>query len=96
MKGIKVLPEDEASKVNASLVAAVLFATGSGKQAYQHADPEKGLSLFGRALDLKVTGMKLTPGGIYSATCGDRTIAFKIAENAGLSDVATLQRTLRF
>ncbi len=54
------------------------------------------VSLFGRALDLKVTGMKLTPGGIYSATCGDRTIAFKIAENAGLSQVVTLQRTLRF
>jgi hypothetical protein len=54
------------------------------------------VSLFGRALDLKVTGMKLTPGGIYSAACGDRKIAFKIAENAGLSPVVTLQRTLRF
>lgn len=54
------------------------------------------VSLFGRTLDLKVTGMKLTPGGIYSAACGDRKIAFKIAENAGLSQVVTLQRTLRF
>ena len=54
------------------------------------------VSLFGRALDLKVTGMKLTPGGIYSAACGDRKIAFKIAENAGLSPVVTLQRTIRF
>ena len=54
------------------------------------------VSLFGRALDLKVTGMKLSPGGIYSASCGDRKIAFKIAVNAGLSQVVTLQRTLRF
>jgi hypothetical protein len=54
------------------------------------------VSLFGRTLDLKITGMKLTPGGVYSATCGDRKIAFKIAENAGLSPVVTLQRTLRF
>jgi hypothetical protein len=54
------------------------------------------VSLFGRALDLKVTGMKLTPGGIYSAACGDRKIAFKIAENAGLAPVVTLQRTVRF
>jgi hypothetical protein len=54
------------------------------------------VSLFGRTLDLKVTGMKLSPGGIYSASCGDRKIGFKIAENAGLSQVVTLQRTLRF
>ncbi|HWA50377.1 MAG TPA: hypothetical protein VG742_19060 [Dongiaceae bacterium] len=54
------------------------------------------VSLFGRALDMKVTGMKLTPGGIYSVACGDRKIAFKIAENAGLSPVVTLQRTIRF
>lgn len=54
------------------------------------------VSLFGRALDMKVTGMKLTPGGIYSVTCGDRKTAFKVAENAGLSPVVTLQRTIRF
>jgi hypothetical protein len=54
------------------------------------------VSLFGRALDLKVTGMKLTPGGIYSAACGDRKIAFRVAENAGVAPVVTLQRTLRF
>jgi hypothetical protein len=54
------------------------------------------VSLFGRALDMKVTGMKLTPGGIYSVVCGDRKIAFKVAENAGLAPVVTLQRTIRF
>jgi hypothetical protein len=54
------------------------------------------VSLFGRALDLKVTGMKLTPGGLYSATCGGRKVAFKIADNAGLAPVVTLQRTVRF
>lgn len=54
------------------------------------------VSLFGRALDLKITGMKLTPGGVYSAISGDRKVAFKIAENAGLAPVVTLQRTVRF
>lgn len=65
-------------------------------QRLDRAESPLRVSLFGRALDLKVTGMKLTPGGIYSATCGERTIAFKIAENAGVSQVVTLQRTLRF
>jgi hypothetical protein len=54
------------------------------------------VSLFGRTLDLRQTGMKLTPGGIYSAVCGDRKIAFKIADNAGASKVVTLQRVVRF
>ena len=54
------------------------------------------VSLFGRTLDLKQTGMKLTQGGIYSATCGDRKVAFKIADNAGVAPVVTLQRVVRF
>lgn len=54
------------------------------------------VSLFGRTLDLKQTGMKLTPGGIYSASCGDSKVAFKIADNAGVAPVVTLQRVVRF
>lgn len=54
------------------------------------------VSLFGRTLDLKSTGMKLTPGGLYAATCGDLKVAFKIADNAGVKPVVTLQRTVRF
>jgi hypothetical protein len=54
------------------------------------------VSLFGRILDLRQTGMKLTPGGIYSATCGERRVAFKIADNAGVAKVVTLQRVVRF
>ncbi|HEV8392426.1 MAG TPA: hypothetical protein VGQ35_21405 [Dongiaceae bacterium] len=54
------------------------------------------VSLFGRTLDLKQTGMKLTPGGIYAAICGDRKVAFKIADNAGVGQVVTLQRVVRF
>lgn len=54
------------------------------------------VSLFGRTLDLKQTGMKLTQGGIYSAICGDRKVAFKIAPNAGVAPIITLQRVVRF
>ena len=54
------------------------------------------VSLFGRTLDLKQTGMKLTPGGIYSAVCGEHKVAFKIADNAGTGQVVTLQRVVRF
>jgi len=54
------------------------------------------VSLFGRTLDLRQTGMKLTPGGVYSAICGDHKIAFKIADNAGVGHVVTLQRVVRF
>jgi hypothetical protein len=54
------------------------------------------VSLFGRTLDLKQTGMKLTQGGIYSAICGDRKVAFKIAPNAGIAPVVMLQRVVRF
>jgi hypothetical protein len=54
------------------------------------------VSLFGRTLDFKQTGMKLTPGGLYSAICGDHKIAFKIADNAGVGHVVTLQRVVRF
>jgi len=53
------------------------------------------VSLFGRTLDLKQTGMKLTQGGIYSAICGDRKVAFKIAPNAGVAPVVMLQRVVR-
>jgi hypothetical protein len=54
------------------------------------------VSLFGRTLDLRQTGMKLTPGGLYSAICGDHKVAFKIADNAGVDQVVTLQRVVRF
>lgn len=54
------------------------------------------VSLFGRTLDLRQTGMKLTPGGVYSATCGNRKVPFKIADNAGVARVVTLQRVVRF
>ena len=53
------------------------------------------VSLFGRTLDLKQTGMKLTQGGIYSVICGDRKVAFKIAPNAGVAPVVMLQRVVR-
>jgi hypothetical protein len=59
-------------------------------------EPPIRVSLFGRTLDLKQTGMKLTQGGIYSAVCGDRKVAFKIAPNAGVAPVVTLQRVVRF
>jgi hypothetical protein len=59
-------------------------------------EPPIRVSLFGRTLDLKQTGMKLTQGGIYSAICGDRKVAFKIAPNAGTAPVVTLQRVVRF
>ena len=59
-------------------------------------EPPIRVSLFGRTLDLKQTGMKLTQGGIYSAICGDRKVAFKIAPNAGVAPVVTLQRVVRF
>ena len=54
------------------------------------------VSLFGRTLDLRSTGMKLTPGGVYSAVCGELKVAFKIADNAGVKPVVTLERTVRF
>lgn len=54
------------------------------------------VTLFGRTLDLRQTGMKLTPGGLYSAICGDHKVAFKIADNAGVTKVVTLQRVVRF
>lgn len=54
------------------------------------------VTLFGRTLDLRQTGMKLTPGGLYSAICGDYKVAFKIADNAGVTKVVTLQRVVRF
>jgi hypothetical protein len=53
------------------------------------------VSLFGRTLDLKQTGMKLTQGGIYSVICGERKAAFKIAPNAGVAPVVMLQRVVR-
>jgi len=65
-------------------------------QRLDRAESPIRVSLFGRVLDLKITGMKLTPGGLYSVTCGERKIAFKIADNAGVAPAATLQRTIRF
>ena len=59
-------------------------------------EPPIRVSLFGRTLDLKQTGMKLTQGGVYTATCGDRRVGFQIAPNAGVSPVVTLQRVVRF
>lgn len=54
------------------------------------------VSLYDRTMDLRATGMKLTPGGVYSAICGDLKVAFKIADNAGVKPVVTLERTVRF
>ncbi len=54
------------------------------------------VTLFGRTLDLRSTGMQLTPGGLYSATCGALKVAFKIADNAGVKPAVTLERTVRF
>jgi hypothetical protein len=54
------------------------------------------VSLYGRTLDLRATGMKLTPGGVYSASCGELKVAFKITDNAGVKPVVTLERTVRF
>ncbi|WP_162917584.1 hypothetical protein [Dongia deserti] len=65
-------------------------------QRLDRQEPPIRVSLFGRTLDLKQTGMKLTPGGIYSASCGGRKMAFKIADNAGVGPVVTLQRVVRF
>jgi hypothetical protein len=48
--GAPVLTEDEAALVNPALVAPLLFATAPGQQALQHMHPDRGLSLFGRAL----------------------------------------------
>jgi hypothetical protein len=48
--GAPVLTEDEAALVNPALVAPLLFATAPGQQAFQHMHPDRGLSLFGRAL----------------------------------------------
>jgi hypothetical protein len=59
-------------------------------------EPPIRVSLFGRTLDLRQTGMKLTQGGVYSATCGERKVAFKIAPNAGVAPVVMLQRLVRF
>jgi hypothetical protein len=59
-------------------------------------EPPIRVSLFGRILDLKQTGMKLTQGGVYTATCGDRKIGFQVAPNAGVAPVVMLQRVVRF
>jgi hypothetical protein len=65
-------------------------------QRIGRSEPPIRVSLFGRILDLKQTGMKLAQGGVYSATCGDRTVVFKVADNAGVAPVVTLQRVVRF
>lgn len=54
------------------------------------------VSLYDRAMDLRSTGMRLTAGGVYAATCGNLKVAFKIADNAGVKPVVTLERTVRF
>lgn len=48
--GSKILREDEAALANPALIAPVLYATASGQQAFQQPEPDKGLSLYGRAL----------------------------------------------
>jgi hypothetical protein len=48
--GAEILPEDEAALVNAARVAPLLYATASGQQAFQPPEPQRGISLFGRAL----------------------------------------------
>jgi hypothetical protein len=58
LKGATILTEDESALTNAERIAPQLYATASGQQAYQQPDPEKGLSLFGRAL---LDGLAGTP-----------------------------------
>jgi hypothetical protein len=49
--GAEILSEDEADSISPAIVAApVLYATSAGHQAFQQPNPEKGLSIFGRAL----------------------------------------------
>lgn len=48
--GSKILREDEAALANPALIAPILYATASGQQAFQQPEPDKGLSLYGRAL----------------------------------------------
>jgi hypothetical protein len=50
LTGTPVLNEDASSITNAFRVAPLLYATASGQRAFQHPEPAKGLSLFGRAL----------------------------------------------
>ena len=53
------------------------------------------VSLFGRALDLKVTGMKLTPGGIYSASFGASKIVFLVDAKAKPGPTPIVGRLIR-
>jgi hypothetical protein len=57
--GADVLREDEAAKVSDVIqVATALYATAAGREAFQHSSPDKGISIFGRAL---LDGLKGTP-----------------------------------
>ena len=57
--GADVLREDEAAKVSDVIqVATALYATAAGREAFQHPNPDKGISIFGRAL---LDGLKGTP-----------------------------------
>ena len=48
--GAPILVEDESAESNPHLVAPVLYATAAGERAWEHRDPAKGISIFGRAL----------------------------------------------
>jgi hypothetical protein len=50
IEGRQILNEDVAAHANERVVAPVLYATASGRQAFQQPDPSKGLSIFGTAL----------------------------------------------
>jgi hypothetical protein len=48
--GAEMFSEDEAARVNVRRIAPLLYATASGQQAFQQPQPQRGISLFGRAL----------------------------------------------
>jgi Caspase domain len=50
IRGTDILPEDNNETSNSAYISPILYATNNGQQAFQHPDPSKGLSLFGRAL----------------------------------------------
>jgi hypothetical protein len=56
--GAQLLNVDVAAASNPGRVAPLLYATAAGQRAWEHPAPEKGLSLFGRAL---LDGLAGTP-----------------------------------
>jgi hypothetical protein len=50
ISGAAILTEDETALHNPMQISPILYATGTGQQAFEHLDPEEGLSIFGQAL----------------------------------------------